>query len=88
VEEERRKTFQQMEESKRQLRDFKLRKMATMVQSVFTRRHRQLKTWGFDQVQGYAMWSRVKELKVRKHLTFLGVLKTFRAWANVVKAEV
>ncbi len=34
------------------------------------------------------MWSRVKEIKVRKHLVFVGLIKTFRGWANVVKAEV
>ena len=39
-------------------------------------------------MQGFAMWSRVKELKVRKHLALVGALRTFRAWANWARAQV
>jgi hypothetical protein len=62
--------------------------MLTLVQGIFQRRTRQGQAAGFDKIQGFVMWTMANEIKVRKHIIFMGLARTFRAWAQVTRAEV
>jgi len=77
-----------MQESQKALRDFKLKKMVTLIQSLMGRRNRQLRTWGIDAIQLYSMDLAHKQTKVRKHLSFTKANKCFRAWLNVIKIKI
>lgn len=77
----------EMEQSKQQMRNFKLSKLVVLINSLVVRQTRNFKFAGFSQLQAHNLELALKFKKLQKHVFYSKKYKIIRNWNQYVKNQ-
>jgi len=83
---EKEKMEKEMEKSKNELRNFKLSKVAIMLNSLLIRSQRTHRFQTFSMLQQHSLTLGVKSKKLEKHISYSKRYKIFKLWLTHVRS--